>query len=1035
MLNAIIGWSLNNRFLVLVGAALLAGGGLFALPQLPIDAFPDTTPLQVQINTTAPALGPEEVERQLTFPIEQAISGLPRLEQVRSLSRFGLSQVTVTFADGTDVYFARQLINERLTTVELPEGANRPRMGPVSTGLGEVYHYVVRSGDNDSMHARTMQDWVIRPALRTAPGTAEINSWGGLEKQYQVRIDPAKLLEYGLNFDQVQESIRKNNLNVGGGNVQRAGSMYLVRGVGRTNSVEAIRRIVLATPRDGIAVTVGDVAVVEVGPDVPLGGVTANGKGGVVLGLGFMLMGENPHEVTSELKKRMEQVETVLPKNIEVTTVYDRTQLVDHILDTVRRNLFEGGLLVVAVLFLFLGNLRAGLIVALAIPLSMLFAFSGMLRFGIAGSLLSLGAIDFGLIVDSSVVMIENCVRHLSHDKADTRSRVEAVRDAAIEVRGPTMFGELIIMIVYLPILTLEGISGKLFRPMALTVIFALCGAMVLSLTVMPVLASLLLPRRMEERDPWLVRIARRLYLPVLRLALRNGSFVITSASCVLFVGVLLLIGVGKDFLPTLSEGAFVASVLRIAGTDVNESMRYNTLMEKALLKEFPDEIENVWSRCGTAEVATDPMGPEETDMFITLKPRAQWTRATTQDELRDEISKLFEKFPGQRISIKQPIGQRIDEMISGVRGTVAVKIFGDDYKVLQEKAEDVERILKSIKGSIEVSTEPVAGLPMLEVKLNQQQLARYGLSARSVLDRVETLSGKPISDVVEGQLRFPLALRLPQGVRRDPDKVAALLITAPNGEQIPLSRLAEVRLSEGPSQIKREWSQRRIIVQCNVKDRDIGSFVEEAQRRIKSEVEPELPKGRYRIEWGGEFENMQRAQKRLMIVAPVALLLIVVLLYLTYRRLMDVGLVFASVPFGLVGGLVALWLRDMSLTLPAAVGFIALSGVSVLNSMVLVTFIRHLMQRGLPHDEAIEEAAATRLRPVLMTALVASLGFLPMALSQGIGAEVQRPLATVVIGGVISSTMMTLVLLPVLYHYFGPRTAEEATSAGALAG
>jgi cobalt-zinc-cadmium resistance protein CzcA len=1033
MLNAVIDWSLRNRFLVLIASALMAGLGLYFLSDLPIDAFPDTTPVQVQINTTAPALGPLEVERQITFPVEQAISGLPRLDQVRSLSRFGLSQVTVTFADGTDIYFARQLINERLAAVELPEGVNKPRMGPVATGLGEVFHYVVRTSRNDPMRARTLQDWTIRPALRTVPGTAEINSWGGLEKQYQVRISGQKLLSFGLTFDQVQEAIRRNHLDVGGGHVQRAGGMYLVRGLGRAYTVKEIKDILITTHRDGIPVTVGDVADVGVGPDVPLGGVTFKGEGAVVLGLGFMLMGENPHEVTSSLKKRKEQVEASLPDDVKVTTVYDRTQLVDHILQTVRGNLFEGGLLVIAVLFIFLGNLRAGLIVALAIPLSMLFAFSGMLRFGIAGSLLSLGAIDFGLIVDSSVVMIENCVRHLSHDPQDKRSRLEAIRDAAVEVRGPTMFGELIIMIVYLPILTLEGISGKLFRPMALTVIFALCGAMILSLTLMPVLASLLLPRRMDERDPWVVRAARWLYDPILRFALRNGAFVLSLALAALAAGVFLLVGLGKDFLPTLSEGAFVASILRIPGTNVQEAMRYNTLMEKALLKEFPDEVEYVWSRCGTAEVATDPMGPEETDMFITLHPRSGWTKATTQDELREKISKLFEEFPGQRVSIKQPIGQRIDEMISGVRGAVAVKIFGDEFKVLEERAEDVEKILRSIPGSTEVSTEVLSGLPMLEIKLRQDELARYGVSARSVLEKVETLGGKPVGDIVEGQRRFPLALRLPKGTREDPDKVAALLITTPTGEQVPLSRLAGVSLKEGPSQVKREWNKRRIVVQCNVTGRDVGSFVAEAQKRVEAEVAPKLPKERYRIEWGGEFENMQRARQRLTVVAPVALLLIFVLLYMTYHRLMDVVLVFAAVPFGSVGGLLALWLRDMSITLPAAVGFIALSGVSVLNSMVLVTFIRHLIGRGVEHDAAIEEAALTRLRPVLMTALVASLGFLPMALSTGVGAEVQRPLATVVIGGVISSTLMTLLLLPVLYHFFGTRTAAEAAAAGAV--
>ncbi len=1022
MLNALINWSLHNRFLVLVGAALLAALGCVVLPQLPIDAFPDTTPVQVQVNIVAPALGPLEVERQITFPVEQAISGLPHLEVVRSLSRFGLSQVTVNFDDGTDIYFARQLINERLGGVELPAGINRPRMGPVTTGLGEVFHYTVRDKGNNLIETRSLQDWVIRPALRTVSGTAEINSWGGLEKQYQVRIDTQKLLAYNLTFDQVTEAVRNNNLDVGGGNVQRDGSMYLVRGLGRVADPSQIRKI-LVTVRGGVPVTVGDVAEVEVGADVPLGGVTANGKGGVVLGLGFMLMGENPHQVTEKLKERLGQVKAGLPQGVQATVVYDRTELVDRVLQTVRSNLFEGGLLVVAVLFVFLGNLRAGLIVALAIPLSMLFAFSGMLRFGISGSLLSLGAIDFGLIVDSSVVMIENCVRHLAHDQNDRRSKLEAVRDAAVEVRGPTMFGELIIMIVYLPILTLEGIEGKLFRPMALTVIFALVGAMVLSLTLMPALASLLLPRRMGETDPWLVRAARWLYRPVLRAALANGTFVLACAAGVLAAGVWMLAALEKDFLPPLSEGAFVVNVLRIPGTDVNESMRYNTRMEQALLREFPDEVKDVWSRCGTAEVATDPMGPEETDMFITLHPRGRWTRATTQDELGDEIARLFKGFPGQRFSIKQPIGQRLEEMISGVRGSVAVKIFGDDLDELRRLGEEVEEILKSTAGSKEVSAEVLQGQPMLEIKLRQDQLARYGSSAKWVLERVEALGGKPVGDILNEQFRYGLAVRLPRGVRRDPDRVAGLLITTPSGEQVPLSRLADVRLLEGPAVVKREWGQRRLIVQCSVEGRGVGSFVAEAQKRVEK---VKLPSERYRIDWGGEFKNMERSFWRLVIVVPVALVLIFVLLYVTYHRLADVLLVFAAVPFGSVGGVAALTARGLGLTLPAGVGFIALSGVSVLNSMVLVTFIRHLLERGARHDQAIEEAALTRLRPVLMTALVASLGFLPMALSEGVGAEVQRPLATVVIGGVMSSTLMTLLLLPVLYHFFGPKTPAE---------
>jgi cobalt-zinc-cadmium resistance protein CzcA len=1030
MLTALIDWSLNNRLVVLLAAAFLAALGLWSLADLPIDAFPDTTPVQVQINTVAPALAPPEVERQITFPIEQALGGLPRLEQVRSLSRFGLSQVVVTFQDGTDIYFARQQLAERLATVELPEGSPRPRLGPVATGLGEVLHYVVRDrgGRHSLMDLRILQDWTLKPPLRTVPGVAEINSWGGQEKQYQVRARPEALLDHAVTLEQLQEALRRNNATVGGGHMEAAGAMYLVRGLGRQSKTKEIEEIVITTPRDGVPLRVRDVADVGVGPDLRLGSVTAQGQGEVVLGLGFMLMGENTSEVTARMRQRLDEAKRPLPKTVEVRPVYERTRLVDQVIDTVRRNLFEGGLLVVAVLFIFLGNLRAGLIVALAIPLSMLFAFAGMLRFGIAGSLLSLGAIDFGLVVDSSVVMVENCARHLAHNK-EGRPRLEVVREAALEVRGPTMFGELIIMIVYLPILTLQGVEGKMFRPMALTVVFALAGSMVLSLTVMPALASLLLPRRMEEEDPWVVRLARWLYAPLLRLALRHCALVLAVTAALVLGGVMLVRGLGREFVPRLSEGAFVILVTRLPGTSLEESMRYNTRMEQMLLAEFPDEIEYIWSRCGTAEVATDPMGPEETDMFITLKPRAQWTRVgeggqpiTTQDELRVEMRRLVGKLPGQRSSFTQPIEQRLNEMISGVRGDVAVKIFGDDPEVLIDKAEQVERILKGVAGSKDVAADQVAKLPVLEVQVRPAEVARYGTSARVVLDRVEALAGLPVGDVIEAgsPIRFPLAVRLPERMRHDPQAFAAQLIELPGGERVPLARLADVRLVEGPAKVLREAGQQRLVVQCNVEGRDMAGFVAEARKRVADEVQ--LPSPRYRIDWGGQFENLDRALVRLVVVVCGALVLILVLLYATYRNVTDVLLVATAVPVASVGGVAALWARELPLSISAAVGFIALSGVSVLNNMLLVTFIGQLRGREMARDEAIESAALTRLRPVLMTALVASLGFVPMAFSQGVGAEVQRPLATVVIGGVAASAVSTLFVLPALYHYFGPR-------------
>jgi cobalt-zinc-cadmium resistance protein CzcA len=1017
MLNFLIDWSLRNRLLVLAGVCCFVVLGGISLTYLNLDAFPDTTPVQVQINTIAAGLAPEEVERQITFPLEQAISGLPGLQPLRSTSKFGLSQVVVTFDEATDIYFARQLVNERLGTVELPEGIQRPRLGPVATGIGEIFHYLVTTDPKDLMAARTLQEWVLKPALRTVPGTAEINAWGGLEKQYEVLIDPERLFKFDLTFEQVMQAVRDNNLNVGGGNIQRAGEMLLIHGVGRTNTLDQIRAITVAV-RDGVPLRLGDVAGVQVGPAVRMGGVTAQGQGEVVLGLGFLLMKENAHTVTAGLTAKLDEVKQNLPPEARVQTVYERTELVDQVIDTVRNNLLEGGLLVVAVLFAFLGNLRAGLIVALAIPFAMLFAFCGMLRFGIAASLLSLGALDFGLVVDSSVVLVENVVRRLACEGPYGRDRLEIVREAALEVRQPTMFGELIIMIVYLPILTLEGVEGRLFRPMALTVVFALLGSLVLSLTAMPVLASLLLPRNIKERDPWLIRLARWLYAPVLRFGLRHRLAVLGLAVTAVAGALLLARGLGSEFVPRLSEGALTVGIMRLPGTDLEESLRYNTQMEKALLAAFPDEVRHVWSRCGTAEIATDPMGPEETDFFITLKPRYQWKQAQTQDELVEAMEKLFDPLPGQRIAFTQPIEQRVNEMISGVRSDVAVKIFGDDFETLAAKGREIQEILESIEGHADVTTEQLAGQQVLQVRVLQDQIARYGVSARTVLDLVEALGGRPVGEVMEGQLRFPLAVRLPRAFRESPESVGAILITTPGGQRVPLNRLAAVEVIEGPAKIMREAGQRRLVVQCNVRGRDLGGFVAEAQQRIAGEVK--MPPGRYRLEWGGQFENLDRARRRLMIVVPLALLLIFLLLYLTYHRLGEVLLVFSGVPFASVGGVLALWLRDLPFSISAGVGFIALSGVSVLNSMVLVTFIRHLRDHGVPLAAAVEEAALTRLRPVLMTALVASLGFLPMALSTGVGAEVQRPLATVVIGGVLSSTLLTLLVLPVLYELFG---------------
>ncbi len=1041
MLSWIIDFSLRNRLFVLCAVAVVIAVGAYSLRQINIDAFPDTTPVMVQINTTAPSLSPEEVERQITFPIEQVIGGLPGLEKLRSISKFGMSQVVVTFEDGTDIYFARQLVGERLSTVELPQGIERPRMGPVSTGLGEVFHYVVRLEDVDISKLprerqieeltglRTIHDWVIRPQLRTVRGTAEVNSWGGFEKQYQVRINPAKLIKHDLTFEEVVNAVKDNNRNVGGGNITRNSEMLLVHGIGRTVNVEQIQNIVVKAI-DGSPVRVRDVADVQIGHEIRRGAVTADGQGEVVYGLGFMLMGENPHEITNELKQKMEEIKSTLPPGVEVTTVYDRTELVDTVIETVKENLFEGGLLVVAVLFIFLGNLRAGLIVAMAIPLSMLFAFSGMLQVGIAASLLSLGAIDFGLVVDSSVVMVENCSRKISHGIPRGQTKLDVIRDAAIEVRKPTMFGELIIMIVYIPILTLGGVEGKLFRPMALTVIFALAGSMLLSITLMPVLASYFLPGKMQEREPLLIRGIKWIYRPILHFTMRQKTAVVLFAAGVLvFSFGVIAPNLGSEFVPKLSEGALAINVVRLAGTDLDESIRLNTEMERAIKSNFPDEVEHVWSRIGSAEVATDPMGIELTDVFITLRPRSEWSKAATQDELTIEIQKVLREIPGQKIAMTQPIEMRLNEMISGIRSDVAVKLFGDDFDVLVEKAGEIERVLRSIEGSADINVEQITGQPVLQVRIKQDEIARYGVSATEVLNLVESLGSYQLGEVYEDQLRFPLVVRLPESIRETPESIGNIEINTPNGQRIPLSRLAEIKSTEGPSTITREWGYRRITISTNIRGRDMGSFVAEAQNRIDAEVQ--LPDGRYHLEWGGQFEHYQSARQRLMFIVPMAISLILILLYMTYHNLVDTFRVLTGIPFAWTGGIIALWIRDMPFSISAAIGFVALSGVAVLDDMLLVTTIRRFRRMGMGLEKAVEQAALTRLRPVLMTTLVAAVGFLPMAVNTGIGAEVQRPLATVVIGGVISAMIMSLLVLRVLYSVFAGVTGDVMNDNG----
>jgi len=1034
MLEAVIAWSLSRRITVLCGAAFVCLAGWLAVRNLVIDAFPDTTPVQVQINTVAPGMVAEEIERQITFPVELAMGGMPGLEELRSASMFGLSVVIATFRDGTDVYFARQLINERLSTVSVPPGVERPEMGPVSTGLGEVFHYLLVPRGMSLTDVKTLQEWTLKPALRGVPGTAEINAWGGLNKQYQIRVDPALLRKYDLSFDQVVDAVPRNNFNVGGGSLDRAGDAVLVYGVGRTTDAEQIGRIVIASS-DGVPIRIHDVAEVVIGHEIRKGAVTYGGQGEVVLGLGFMLMGENSYGVTRRLREQFETLREKLPPGVEATVVYDRTHLIDRVIATVRQNLFEGAFLVIVILYVLLGNLRAGLVAAAAIPLSMMFGFIGMWQAGIAASLLSLGAIDFGIVVDSSVVVIESIIARISHHPGATgKARLNLIREATNAVKKPACFGQLIILIVYVPILTLEGVEGKMFRPMALTVMFILIGSLVLSLTVIPVLSSLVLPRRVAEHDVLLVRVLRAGYRPLLRLCLAARSTLTIAAVGILGITLLRAASLGTEFVPKLAEGDIVLGIIRAPGTSLEESCRMNTRLEKALLEEFPAEIAHVWSRTGTPEVATDAGAIEATDMFVALTPREQWRRAQTQADLVAIMSEFVEAIPGQIVWFTQPIEQRINEMVSGVRADIAVKVFGAedmDLETLVRKANEVATVLRRVPGGADVAVEQVSGQPILRVAVRQEEIARYGISAQAVLDVVESLGGKVVGQIVEGQRRFPVVVRLPDNLRAGPATIADIPVRGPDGEAVPLERITTIETVLGPKFVTRERMQRRVVVQCNVRGRDVGTFVAEAQAAIARDIE--LPVGRYALEWGGQFENMQRAQTRLTLVVPLALLSIVALLYLTYRNAVDTTLLFVSVPFACVGGIWALAARAMPLSISAAVGFITLSGVSVLSGMVVASALRERLANGIDRDTAIEETAANSLRTVIMTALVASVGFIPMALSTGTGAEVQRPLATVVIGGVITSTLFTLFILPVLYRLTLPerprsRSDEEGT-------
>lgn len=1045
MFERLIRFAIEQRWLVLFVTLGVAAIGVYNYTRLAIDAVPDITNVQVQINVGAPGYSPLETEQRITYPIETVMAGLPGLQQTRSLSRYGLSQVTVIFKDGTDIYFARQLVNQRLQEAKesLPEGIT-PTMGPISTGLGEIYLWTVEAEpgakkDDGSPYTptdlREIQDWVIKPQLRNITGVTEINSIGGFAKEYQVAPNTERLASYGLSLTDIMAALDRNNANVGAGYIERKGEQYLIRAPGQVRSIDDIRDVVL-TAVDGQAIRIRDVADVSIGRELRTGAATDNGQE-VVLGTVFMLIGENSRSVSQAVSARIDAINKTLPPGIKAVTVYDRSNLIDKAIATVKKNLLEGATLVIVILFLFLGNIRAALITAMVIPLSMLFTFTGMVTYKVSANLMSLGALDFGIIVDGAVVIVENCVRRLSHAQEHqgrplSRSeRFHEVFAAAREARRPLLFGQLIIMVVYLPIFALTGVEGRMFHPMALTVVLALLGAMILSVTFVPAAVALFIGKKVSEKENRLMLWAKRRYAPLLDLALRRTPLVLAAATLFVALCGVIAARMGSEFIPNLNEGDIAIQALRIPGTSLSQSLEMQKQLETRLKQKFP-EIERVFARTGTAEIASDPMPPNISDGYIMLKPKDQWPAPRkTQAELLRAIQEEAAQMPGNNYEFSQPIQLRFNELISGVRSDVAVKIFGDDNDVLNRSAAEVAQVLQAIPGASEVKIEQTTGLPVLTVNIDRARAARYGLSLADVQDTLGiAIGGREAGTFFQGDRRFDIVVRLPEAVRESIPALRKLPIALPRSEgqaqtaYIPLSEVASFDLAPGPNQISREDGKRRIVVSANVRGRDLGSFVADAEAALAEKIK--VPAG-YWTAWGGTFEQLQSAAQRLRIVVPAALLLVFGLLFAMFGNIKDGLIVFTGIPFALTGGVISLWLRGIPLSITAAVGFIALCGVAVLNGLVLLSFISSLRESGKPLDQAVREGALTRLRPVLMTALVASLGFVPMAIATGTGAEVQRPLATVVIGGIISSTILTLLVLPALYRLMHRKDAEEA--------
>tara|TARA_R110002073_G_scaffold175359_1_gene332779 strand:+ start:1491 stop:4619 length:3129 start_codon:yes stop_codon:yes gene_type:complete len=1041
MFNSIIRFSLEQRWLMLMAATTLAALGIYNFNKLPIDAVPDITNVQVQINTEAAGYSPLEAEQRITFPIETIMAGMPKLDYTRSVSRYGLSQVTVVFKDGTDIYLARQLINERLNEVKnvLPDGII-PAMGPISTGLGEIFMYTVSNDgatDYDPMLLRTVQDWIVRPQLRQTPGVVEVNTIGGYTKQYHVLPTPEKLLAYNLSLQNIVDALERNNINTGAGYIERFGGQYLIRSPGQVNNIEEILNITV-TQRAGVPIKISDVADVTLGSELRTGAATQDGQE-VVLGTVFMLIGENSRQVARATAAKLEKIKSSLPAGIVLNPLYDRTVLVDKTIATVEKNLAEGALLVIVVLFLLLGNWRAAFITAMVIPLSMLMTITGMVESKVSGNLMSLGALDFGLIVDGAVIIVENCLRRLAlyqHEKnelPDLKTRLEIVRNATIEVIRPGVFGVIIITIVYIPIFALSGIEGKMFHPMAFTVVTALISALILSLTVVPASIALFVRGKVSEKQNLLMRIITMLYEPTLRMALNLRWAVVTLAIGLVLLAVLQASRMGTEFIPNLDEGDIALHALRIPGTSLTQAIKMQSLLESRI-KTIP-EVSHVFTKIGTSDVATDPMPPSVADTFLIMKDRSKWPDpGKSKSILIKELESAIENIPGNRYEITQPIQMRFNELISGVRSDLAVKLYGDDLDLLVELSKQIESVVSKVNGAADVRTEQATGLPMLTIVPDRERLSYFGLDIEDIHEVLRTaMAGKHAGQIFEGDKRFELVVRLPETLRTNLEVLSQLKIELPfmKNEKtsnsnltkvIPLSEVADITFNTGPNQISRENGKRRVFVTANVRGRDLGSFVGDVQSAVSQEIS--LPEG-YWLDYGGTFEQLISASNRLSLIVPLTLIAILGLLFMAFNSFKDALLIFTGVPLALTGGVAALALRDLPLSISAAVGFIALSGIAVLNGVVMLSFIRDLRVKNMPLDQAIIEGALIRLRPILMTALVASLGFIPMALNVGTGAEVQRPLATVVIGGIISSTLLTLLVLPALYKLF---SSEELT-------